>query len=316
MDPTGLHYINIPYKNNSSSCLRISSHGNKKIVVMLPGRTLPADAFFNVSMDDAPTLADRLVSLEYDIAFFDPVGFGESLGFVNEFCFRDKLAEQLVDAISLLEQTYEKIFVQGFCTTYAIPLMAAQVKKSINGILLMSPIAIKIEDSFNQTYQAHIEHRKDFTESSFFRSATIEWLQKHHDHSDNEICRLSNSSARPIKIVTWGERVEKYLKKLNKFKNIVGWIASEDMVMDPYIFPVLVDVYGWDINKIDCPISIIYGEFDFEFATCDGYKVNERVKPNLVSCVEVKGAGHFGMWDNIYQTWNDQFIQSIKDLDQ
>ena len=315
MDPTGLQYINIPYKNNSNSCLRISCHGNKKIFVMLPGRTLPADAFFNVSMDNSPTVADRLVDLGYDIAFFDPVGFGESSGFVNELCFRDKLAEQLVNAINILETQYKKIYVQGFCTTYSIPLIAAQTKKSISGILLMSPIGIELKESFNETYQRHLELRKDFTESSFFRKATIKWLQQHHDFSDEKVRKAKNLFDYPVKIVDWGERVEIYLKKFNRFKDIDGWIASEDMVMDPYLFPIINKSHGWDMNKISCPISVIYGELDFEYMACDGYKVIERIKSNLISESEVKRAGHFGMWDSVYQIWNNKFIESVRILE-
>lgn len=313
MQPITLSHIRIPYKNSSSSCLRISCHGNNRILVLLPGRTLPADAFFNINIFSNTSIADLIVDLGYDVAFFDPVGFGDSRGIVNELYLRDKLAEQLIDVVSILEQQYSKIYVQGFCTTYHVPLIAAQSKKSINGIVLMSPYGQMLDQpDFEEFIEHYQEYRKGFIQSNFFRHASIPWLQKHHDFSDTMVCEFKNNPKRATKIPNWGDLVENYLKNFKRFKHFSGWFSPEDMIQDPYLFDNLYNTIGWDIKKIDCPIAVIRGELDFEFLISNGQDVINDLLPNVVSNIEVVGASHFGMWDIVNKEWTNNFLESLR----
>lgn len=317
MNYAGLSVTRIPYKNYGSSCLRIRRNGNKRIVILIPGMTLPGDAFFNIPvLSNGQTIADQIINAGYDVAFFDPIGFGDSRGLVSELCLRDKLAEQLIDSITILEPEYSKIYLQGFCTTHHVPLIAATIKKSVAGVIVMSPYRnYPLHGTFDDYFCKYQQFRNNFHQANFFINFNVDSLSTRLQDADNAVCQKNNNTITAIKLTNWKDLINDCTKKFKRFKFINGWLAVRDMLHDPILYPNLNNgLQGWDIKDINCPISVLRGEFDFEFIFGDGHLTIDHVKPNLVSDIEVKGASHFGMWDIVRDEWTNKFIESLEKL--
>ena len=289
---------------NCTAVLKLQCNDNKNVIILLPGQTMPAQMFFDINMfPDGSTIADKISESGFDVAYLDPVGYGESSGQLNRLYTKQAMATQLIAAVKMLKSMgYEKIVCHGYCNTSHIPLIAATQCKLINGVVLQSPVLHEGDEQFSKEY---IENRHP---DNYWFYNDIENLLENRLKTVNDIGR--GYSMRPD---NWEESIKDGLAKFPSFEK-TRWRAAKDMTVNIRLHYSMYQNHGWDISKVSVPISVIRGEFDVE---CERFLYNKfltLIKPNLVSEIRVKNSSHFGFWDSNVDIWANDFIKSIHAL--
>lgn len=306
MTTHGLQRIDIPYKNYGTAKFSLYTNNNSKIVILLPGQTLPPEMFFGLPIfDNGDSIIDKLLANGYDVGCLDPIMYGDSQGYITELYTRQHVADQLVLAITTIENDYDKIFLEGYSTTSPVPFIAA-TKKKVDGILSLGPVLPKhlnlADDFINQrdTNNLYLSNSIDVMKSLRFKTVS-DIIQGHSERVDN-----------------WEQL---FLDKLSTFKNFTtarSWQGPNDIVMDIAVYYTMNNNHGWSMDDISCPVVIVKGSHDAECSTEPGSPyygmfINfvDYVEPNLKEIIIVDTATHFGMWENCHADWTTKFIHAL-----
>lgn len=306
MTTHGPQRINIPYKHYGFAKFSLYTNNNSKIIILLPGQTLPPEMFFGLPIfDNGDSVIDKLLINGYDVGCLDPIMYGNSQGYIPDLYTRQQVADQLVLAIASIENNYNKIFLQGYSTTSPIPFIAAS-KKNVSGILALGPVLpehnnmvekFKKERNANNLYMIN---DIDLMKSVRFKNVS-DIMPGHSEKVDN-----------------WEEL---FLNKLSTFKNFTAprsWYGPSDIVADIAVYYSMNNYHGWDMKDVNCPVVIVKGSHDAECADQPnspyfGVFANfaNYVRPNLKETIIVDTATHFGMWEKCHADWTNQFITAL-----
>ena len=294
-------YIKVPYL---TGCLNLSIHknNNDSVIILLPGQTLSAELFFGLNIyDDGTSISDKILKNGYDVVYLDPVGYGRSSGQLDKLYSREVMAEQIQLAVHSLEKDYQYIVLHGFCSTSHAPLIAASSLKNIKGIILQSPLRYDESPRWSEEY---------FKKSkNFFIVNTIERLKE-------ERLRKKSDSLLPKhnRLDSWESIFLDKLQTFERYKERGKWHSPNEPIWDLWLYPSMHGHQGWDIKNINCPISVIKGEFDWECSIENYNLMLTDIKSNLVHEEIVPYGTHFTMWNKNYDQWAESFIKSVNKL--
>lgn len=296
--------LRIPYKEYGHAMLSMIKNNNRNLIIVTPGQSFSSEVFFTLKIyPDSSTLADKIITSGYDIAFLDALHYGRSEGIFEGYYSRDVLADQCILAIDAIEQDYDNIFVCGFCTTANVPLIVAS-KKDISGALLMSPVYFDIVRQ-QKIIEAQYKSFLSYNGSKVGLKSIPEFYERFKTVSDSLV--TSN-----LRVDNWEDLVKEKLDTYENFSERHKWPYSVDMSYDHCIYEYHNKTKGWDIKNIKCPIASFKGQFDFE---CYRGNMHEQfldlVRPNLVTSTIVPNSTHFGMWEKNYNEWVEKFIETV-----
>jgi len=298
---SGLQNFDLPYRSGKAH-LSVKSNQNKSVVITLPGQTLPPQMFFDIRIyPDGSSISDKIVLNGFDIAHLNPIGYGYSEGIITDLYTRDTMADQVCLAVDLLRSTYENIFLHGFCSTSHVPMIAA-CKKQIEGIVAQSPLSFRVGPNY---YKEYMNNRIN---DPFLHNSLDNLKENRLKKKSDVLLGYSN------KVDNWESLFVDHLKIFKNFKEDGKWFGVNDMVWDLWVYVSKNATQGWVIDEIECPISIMVGEKDYECSTHDFNRFVYDVRSKLVSKNVVPNGTHFGMWDKNYDQWADTFIKCLQDL--
>lgn len=321
-----MEYTYHTFRNNSKMCLTVHSKKSDSVIILLGGHTNSPELYFALPIyPDGSSIIDKINDNGYDVACLDAVGFGRSIGMVNEWYTRVTYAEQLTIAIEYLKNKYTKIFLHGFCSTSEVPLIAANYRSDISGILVQSPRAsLEHTGCSNFLAKRNLSYPPHSSIENFLLTYRSEPLKIYM--TSTQFLHLLESKSDKIvghslRIPGWNELRAKVLANLPAecFPNN-SWPLPRDWLYDFRMFPV---VYGganrkWQIENIKCPIITITGDSEEE-SSHENQDIHDLyhalVQPNLLDVIVIKDATHFGMWEIAYDNWAAQFISALIALD-
>lgn len=298
--------IQIPYTSNTSFSLDVISKNSGSIIIFIPGQSLPAEMFYGLPIyPDGSSITEHIVNNGFDVAYLDPVGYGKSQGIITTEYSRITIADQIVIAVDLLSAKYRKIFVQGFCATGHAPYMAAVRRpNTINGIISFSPV-----DKSLKRKERYLEIVKEHEIYGAIRHTSID------DLVNIRLATISDAMLEtPIRVSNWETLFLDQLQTFPTFPERGKWYGVNQMRTEQDWFKVVHHTNGWSINDVQCPITIIKGEYDFE---CSNYAYTSfvnLVSQKLISEKIVKDSTHFGCWEVGYDNITQSLLESLDKL--
>jgi pimeloyl-ACP methyl ester carboxylesterase len=330
----------IPYKEYGNSSLTLlENHNNDSIIIMMPGQALPPEAFFNLPIyEDGQSIADHIVSSGCNVAFFDPIGYGASVGnseggynglesAIGEIPWynREVMAEQIVAAIKFLKQKYNTVFLESFCTTTAAVFVAATLE-AVDGIVAVTPHRFKSTN-------------KSITSSSI-NKVRYESVQTMSDVRIREWTDVvvTTCLGHNVRVPHWGQMLKDKISTYSYTESGAEWISPQDIAIDVNLYVNVKGNNGWNAADLGCPIAVIGGEYDtesFDPSSVEEFKASalngnidlsliayhekvvnfyDEVAPNLIKNTIIKQSTHFGMWDSSFKEYTTAFINSIDAL--
>jgi pimeloyl-ACP methyl ester carboxylesterase len=305
MTALGPQRIDIPYKNYGFAKFSLYTNNNSKIIILLPGQTLPAEMFLGLPVfDNGDSVIDKLLVNGYDVGCLDPVMYGNSQGHIPDLYTRQQVADQLILAITSIENDYAKIFLQGYSTTSPVPFIASS-KKNVDGILSLSPVLPTKLDSYTKQFL------QDRNVNDLKMSTNVDLLRTNRFKINRE------SMPGHSKLVDNWEEI--FLTNLSTFENFTtrgSWSGPKDIVMDIAVYYTMNNDHGWTMSNVTCPVVVVKGSHDFECSDKPPYEnmfsnFIDCVKPNLKETIIVDSASHFGMWEECHADWTSKFITAL-----
>lgn len=290
------HYY-VPFESGNIYVHRVTSPGNHRAVIVLPGRSMSGRNFWHFDPGTGTTHAEQLAESGIDVYMVDALGFGNSTGVPRPSYNRIYFAEQIAAVIETMPR-YKDIAALGFCNTTVIPLVLA-AQGVVNRAVVMSPTVF--DHAWCQQNPAMIRlWQRTATESGYW-STSLELLieQQLRQISDREI-------GEPQRVDTWYSEMQRLTQGYTSY-NLDSWTAPRTWWLDRIHWPMSHTNHGFDIGALaGVPVLFTRGEHDVDVSqewfdrACGYFDVAD------IETYTVPGTTHFSLWEHGYQAAVDR----------
>ena len=282
----------IPFESGNIYVHRVTAHGNRRAVIILPGRSMSGRNFWHFDPGTGITHAEQLAESGIDVYMVDALGFGNSTGVVRPNYNRIYFAEQIATVLYHMPR-YEHVSGLGFCNTTAVPLVLL-AQGWLDSAVVMSPTIFDTQWCQDNPAMTRLWQRSA-TESGFW-STSLDLLieQQLNKVSDSEIGESQ-------RVATWHSEMQRFTQGYTSY-NLNSWTAPRTWWLDRITWPMAHDHHGFDTAMLNNKrILFTRGEHDVEvpeswFDRACGYFDNVNIETYTIP-----SATHFALWERGYQ---------------
>ena len=292
------HYYLVPFELAGAIYVQpVLKTGNRRAVIMLPGRSMSPRNFWHYDPGTGITHAEQLAESGTDVYLVDPLAFGNSVGSLMKDYNREAFAEQIGAVIKTLPD-YDSIGCVGFCNTTMVPLMLL-AQGRIDRAVVMSPTVF---DAAWCDQHPGLVRRWQRTQT-----ATGYWSVGLDALIEQQLNRISDTLiGEPQRVATWYNEMQRLTREYSSYQDGT-WTASRTWWLDRVNWPIKHQDHGFDISALDNkPVLFTRGEYDVEVPEswldrAVGYFDNADIQTYTIP-----GATHFSLWEHGYQSAVDR----------
>lgn len=290
------HYY-VPFESGNIYVHPVTSPGNRRAVVILPGRSMSARNFWHFDPGTGTTHAEQLAAQGVDVYMVDTLGFGNSTGVSRPGYSRIYFAEQIGAVIETMPE-YNDIAALGFCNTTVVPLVLA-AQGLVNRAVVMSPTVF--DAAWCQQNPAMIRlWQRTATESGYWSTSLDVLIEQHLAKiSDTEI-------GEPQRVATWYNEMQRLTQGYTSY-NLESWTAPRTWWLDRITWPMSHSDHGFDTKSLaGVPILFTRGEYDVDVPQDWFDRACEYFAAADLQTYIIPGATHFALWEHGYQAAVDR----------
>lgn len=286
------HYYLVPFDAGEIYVQPVTRTGNRRAVIMLPGRSMSARNFWYYDPGPGVTHAEQLVQQGIDVYLVDPLAFGNSVGDLRRDYTRIQFAQQIGSVIETMPD-YDDLACLGFCNTTVVPLILA-AQGLINRAVVMSPTI------FDHAWcEAHPGLVRLWQRS---QTADGVWTTSLDGLIEQQLLKISDTAiGTPQRVATWYNEMQRLTRQYSSYQD-GAWSASRTWWLDRINWPIKHQDHGFDTAALaGVPILFTRGEYDVEvsqdwFDRACGYFAMANIETYTIP-----GATHFALWEHGYQ---------------
>ena len=287
----------VPFESGNIYVHTITAAGNRRAVIILPGRSMSARNFWHFDPGTGITHAEQLAQSGVDVYMVDALGFGNSIGGVCPGYSRIYFAEQIGAVVETMPN-YDDIACLGFCNTTVVPMVLA-AQGLVNRAVIMSPTIF--DNTWCQQNPAMTRlWQRTATESGFWNTS-LELL------IEQQLNQISDTLIdKPQRVATWHSEMQRLVQGYTSY-NLGSWTAPRTWWLDRINWPMTHDNHGFDVDKlIGVPVLFTRGEHDVEVPQDWFDRACEYFAMADLETYTIPGATHFALWEHGYQTAVDR----------